>query len=152
LVPLSRRQAPANFVQDAQEGRDRAKDSGGLKPVKGWAFFTLSKECAEYAREFVKRYPRYVRFFKHTMFADEYFWHTILLNSPLRDTVANITLRYEPFEADPFTGHGKVFRKKDLLGLRAESSDRLFAKKFDSIVDADILDLVDRELLRVANS
>jgi hypothetical protein len=86
------------------------------------------------------------------MFADEYFWHTILLNSPLRDTVANITLRYEPFEADPFTGHGKVFRKKDLLGLRAESSDRLFAKKFDSIVDADILDLVDRELLRVANS
>jgi hypothetical protein len=36
--------------------------------------------------------------------------------------------------------------------LRAESSDRLFAKKFDSIVDADILDLVDRELLRVANS
>jgi hypothetical protein len=99
---------------------------GGLKPVKGWAFFTLSKECAEYAYEFVKHHPRYVRFFKHTMFADD--------------------------EADPFTGHGKVFRKKDLLELRAESSDRLFAKKFDSMVDADILDLVDRELLRVTNS
>jgi hypothetical protein len=54
-------------------------------PVKGWAFFTLSKECAEYAYDFVKQHPRYVRFFKHTMFSDEYFWHTILLKS-LSDT------------------------------------------------------------------
>ena len=55
---------------------------GGLRPVKGWAFFTLSRECAEYASEFVRQNPRYVRFFKHTMFADEYFWHTIVPNSP----------------------------------------------------------------------
>jgi hypothetical protein len=124
---------------------------GGLRPVKGWAFFTVSRECAEYASEFVNHNPRYVRFFKHTMFADEYFWHTILVNSPLRETVANVTLRYEPFEADPFTGHGKVFRKKDLAELRAESSGCFFAKKFDSRVDADVLDLVDSNILRVTD-
>ena len=124
---------------------------GGLRPVKGWAFFTLSKECAEYASEFVERNPRYVRFFKHTVVADEYFWHTILVNSALRETVANVTLRYEPFEENPHTGHGKVFRKVDLLELRAESSERFFAKKFDNMVDADILELVDRDLLKATN-
>ena len=123
------------------------KVPGGLRPVKGWAFFTLSKECAEYVSEFVKRNPRYVRFFKHTLFADEYFWHTILVNSPLRETVANITLRYEQFEADPFTGHVRVLCKKDLAELRAEASESFFAKKFDSRVDADILDLIDSDIL-----
>jgi hypothetical protein len=32
---LSRRQAPAHFVQDAQEGRDKAKDSGGTDAGQG---------------------------------------------------------------------------------------------------------------------
>lgn len=121
---------------------------GGLRPVKGWAFFTLSRECAEYAFEFVKRNPRYVRFFKHTLFADEYFWHTILVNSPLKETVANVTLRYERFEENPFTGHVRVLCKKDLAELRAQSSECFFAKKFDNVVDADILDLVDKDLLK----
>jgi Core-2/I-Branching enzyme len=126
---------------------------GGLRPVKGWAFFTLSKECAEYASEFVKQNPGYVRFFKHTMFADEYFWHTILVNSPLRKTVVNTTLRYEPFDesAIPITGHGRVLGREDIDQLKVESSQRFFAKKFDNMVDADILDLIDRNLLKATN-
>jgi|SRR5215203_2774470 len=119
---------------------------GGLRPVKGWAFFTLSKEGAEYACDYVRHNPRYVRFFKHTLFADEYFWHTILLNSPLQNKVSNTRLQYARYI--PPTGRGATFEKENLDELKAASTDHFFAKKFDATVDTKILDLVDRELLR----
>jgi hypothetical protein len=124
----------------------------GLRPVKGPAFFTLSRECTEYALRFFEENPRYVKFFKHTKHPDEYFWHTILLNSPLRETVENKTLRYEPFEEQkPFRAHGRVLSNADLTKLKAVSSKRFFAKKFDTTRDPDILDLIDRDILRVPN-
>ena len=124
----------------------------GLRPVKGRAFFTLSRECTEYALRFFKANPRYVKFFQHTKFPDEHFWHTILLNSPLRETVENKTLRYEPFEdRKPFRARGRVLHKEDFAELKAESSKCFFAKKFDPTVDSDILDLIDRHILRVPN-
>jgi hypothetical protein len=124
----------------------------GLRPVKGSAFFTLSRECTEYALRFLEENPRYINFFKHTKHPDEYFWHTILLNSPLRETVENETLRYEPFQQrKPFTGHGRVLRKEDLGELKGESAKRFFAKKFDTSVDSDILDLIDKQILRIPN-
>jgi hypothetical protein len=121
---------------------------GGMEVVKGWAFFTLSRECVEYALNFVRYSPRYVRFFRYAKHADEYFWHTILFNSPLKQTIANVTLRYERF-ADK-TGHVKVLRKEHLAEIKA--SDYFFAKKFDTTVDPDILDLIDRDILKVANA
>jgi len=122
------------------------KIPGGLRPVKGWAFFTLSQEGAEYACEYVTQNPRYVRFFKHTLFADEYFWHTILLNSPLHNRVSNTRLQYARYI--PPTGRGATFTKENLDELKAASTDHFFAKKFDATVDTEILDLVDRELLK----
>jgi hypothetical protein len=125
---------------------------GVLRPVKGWAFFTLSRECTEYVLRFFEENPRYVKFFKHTKHPDEYFWHTILLRSPLKETVELKPLRYEPFEERrPFRGHGRVLRKEDLAELKAQSSKCFFAKKFDTTVDSDILHLIDRHILRVTN-
>jgi hypothetical protein len=121
----------------------------GLRPIKGRANFTLSRECTEYALRFFEENPRYVKFFKHTKYPDEHFWHTILLNSPLRETVENKTLRHEPFEERK--SHGRVLHKEDLAELKAESSKCFFAKKFDTTVDSDILDLIDRHILRVTN-
>jgi hypothetical protein len=122
----------------------------GMKLVKGWAFFTLSRECAEYALSFVRRNPRYVRFFRYAKHADEYFWHTILFNSPLKERVANVTLRHERY-ADK-TGHIMVLRKEHFAELKAKSSERFFAKKFDATVDPDILDLIDRDILKLTNA
>ena len=90
--------------------------------------------------------PRYVRFFKHTLFADENFWHTILLNSPLQNRVSNTRLQYARYI--PPTGRGATFEKENLDELKAAATDPFFAKKFDTTVDTEILDLVDRELLR----
>lgn len=120
-----------------------------MKPVKGWAFFTLSRQCAEYASDFVKHNPRYVSFFKHAMFADEYFWHTILLNSPWKDQISNTNLNYARYI--PPTGRGATFGKEDMDELETAASDYFFAKKFDVTVDAGVLDLVDRKLLHVGD-
>ena len=124
---------------------------GGLRPVKGWAEFTVTPEAAEYALRFYQQNPRYVRFWRHARHPDEYFWQTILLNSPLRERVANSTLRYTPF-IRPGAAHTATFRKQDLEELKQKSSEYFFAKKFDVTWDPDILDLLDRDLLRITDS
>jgi hypothetical protein len=121
-----------------------------MKSFRGWAFFTLSRKCTRYAVLFLEANPRYFRFFKHTLFADEFFWHTLLLNSPLKETVANKTLGYEPYEGG--TGHGRILRREDLAELQTLSSERFFAKKFDSTADPNILYMIDRDLLGVINA
>jgi hypothetical protein len=119
---------------------------GRPRPVKGWAFFTVSQEAAEYAVRFYRENPRYVRFWRRAKHADEYFWHTILLNSALTGKVSNTTLRYVRFV--PPTGHTMTFGIENLEELKAASSDYFFAGKLDSTVDAQILDLIDRDLLQ----
>jgi len=121
----------------------------GFRTIKGRACFTLSRECTEYALRFLEENPRYIKFFRHTKHPDEYFWPTILLNSPLRETVVNIHLRYEPFEEG--SGRGRVLRKDDLGELKRASSEHFFAKKFDRTVDSDILDLIDEQILAITN-
>jgi hypothetical protein len=79
------------------------------------------------------------------MFADEYFWHTILLNSPLRNRVSNTNLQYARYI--PPTGRGMTFGAENLDELKAASSSYFFAKKFDATVDTGILDLIDLDLL-----
>lgn len=122
----------------------------GIKIVKGWACFTLSRECAEYALNFVRQNPRYVRFFRYAKHTDEYFWHTILFNSPLKETMAKVTLRHELY-ADK-TGHVMVLRKEHLAEIKAKASERFFAKKFDARVDPAIMDLIDQDILKITNA
>ena len=123
---------------------------GGMRPYRGAAAFTLSRECAEYACGFVERNPRFVRFFKHVIFADEFFWHTILLNSPLAGTVEKVALRYARY-ADR-SGHGMLLRKEHLPEIKAKAATHLFATKFDNTVDSYILDLIDQDILRFTNA
>ena len=66
----------------------------GLVPYGGSSYFWLSGEAADYIRRFVAEQPGFVRFFQHVDVPDESFFHTILLNSPLRDSVVNDELRH----------------------------------------------------------
>ena len=119
---------------------------GKLRPVKGWAFFAVSHEAAEYALRFYRQNPRYVGFWRRAKHADEYFWHTVLLNSSLSDQISNTKLRYARYIAS--TGHGATFAREDLDELKVASTDHFFAKRFDVTLDPVILDLIDRELLQ----
>ena len=121
-----------------------------MQLFKGGACFSLSRECAEYVCQFASQNTDYVRFFKRTKHADESFWHTIILNSSLREKVANDDLRYELWPENEKRLHPEVLRKEHFADIAASSC--FFAKKFDSSVDSEILDLIDRDILKVTSS
>ncbi len=114
----------------------------GLVPYGGSSYWWLSREAVDYVRRFVVEQPGFYRFFKHVDVPDEIFFHTVLMNSPLRDSVVNDELRHVDWTRDPLPA---IFAAGDLETLRR--SPKLLARKFDSTFDAEILDLIDSELL-----
>lgn len=115
----------------------------GLVPYGGSAYWWLSREAVDYVRRYVAEHPGYPRFFKRVDVPDEMFFHTIVMNSPLRDSVVNDELRHVDWTRDPLPA---IFGAGDLETLRR--SPKLFARKFDATFDAEILDLIDSELLQ----
>jgi hypothetical protein len=77
---------------------------------------------------------------------DELFFQTIMLSTPLADSVENEFLHYMDWSDG--SAHPAILRVADLPKLKA--SGMLFARKFDASVDSEILDLLDREPAHVA--
>jgi hypothetical protein len=82
-----------------------------------------------------------IRFFKHVWIPDELFFQTIVMNSPLRDTIVNDDLRYVDWTRPTAPA---ILGRQDFDTLR--NSGKLFARKFDTTVDREILDLLDQRI------
>jgi hypothetical protein len=119
----------------------------GFEPFGGSAFWCLSRECVEYVLSFVEQNRKFVRFFRHVLIPEEIFFQTIVLNSPLKESLINDDLRYVHWPGDS-PAHPAILREDDFESI-AESSC-LFARKFDTSVDAGVLDMIDRKLLSEA--
>jgi Core-2/I-Branching enzyme len=117
----------------------------GVRPYGGGAYWNLSRACVEHVAELVESRPDVVDFFRHVDIPDEIFFQTVLMNSELAGSVVNDNLRYIDWTRGP---RPALLEARDLPALTA--SPKLFARKFDMLHDADILDLIDTELLRVA--
>ncbi len=113
----------------------------GLLPFGGSSQWCLTRACVDHVRRFVEANPSFVRFFRHVDIPDEIFFHTILMNSELAGTIVNDDLRYVDWTRQPLPA---VLGVGDLPHLAA--STKLFARKFDVRVDADVLDRIDAEL------
>lgn len=111
----------------------------GLVPYFGSGYWCLHRACIEYVMEFVRAHPAYVRFFRHAWIPDEMFFQTILLNSPLRDTIVHDDLRFIKWPGPA------VLTSADWDAIAAAPD--LFARKFDETVDGAILDTIDRRIL-----
>ena len=116
----------------------------GLVPFGGSAWGVLSAEAVRILLTFPDENPGAFRFFRHVKNADELFVQTVLLNSVARGRVVNDVVHHIEW---PGGSHPATFRSADLPRLAV--CGKLFARKFDVEVDAEILDLVDRELLSV---
>jgi hypothetical protein len=114
------------------------KVPGGLAPYGGEAWWAYTRPVAEYVHSFVEDNPSFVRFFEHVLHPSELFFHTVVMNSPFGNTVVSDTLRYIDWSEDPGP---VILRTRDLEALQA--SGKLFARKFDSEVDARVLDAID---------
>jgi hypothetical protein len=116
----------------------RRRVPGGLKPYGGGAYWCLARPVVEHVQAYLAAHPEVVRFFEHVLIPDELFFQTLVLGSPLADTVVNDNLRYIDWSREPAPA---VLGVGDVDALLA--SRKLFARKFDAGVDAEVLDLLD---------
>jgi hypothetical protein len=115
---------------------------GNLKPFGGPGYWCLTRACAQFIHDYVQKNPRFIKFFRYVDIPDEIFFHTIILNSPFAANVVNDDLRC----IDISERRGpRIWRKIDLEIL--SQSKGLIARKFDTGVDREILDLIDARLL-----
>ncbi len=101
----------------------------------GGNWMDLNNTAVEYILKYVDSHPDYLRRFKYTHCADEIFFQTVLLNSPLAHTCENKILRYFNWSKGP--EYPRTLRKDDLEDILR--SDAMFARKFDDTVDADVI-------------
>jgi Core-2/I-Branching enzyme len=113
----------------------------GLAPFGGGAYWCFARPLVDYVQRFVTTSRDYVRFFEHVLIPDELFFQTLIMNSPLRDSVVNDNLRYLDWSREPAPAVLGVGDLDRMLG-----SEKLFARKFDETVDRDVLDRLDEAI------
>jgi hypothetical protein len=102
-------------------------------------WLTITPACAGYAIDYIKNHTALARYFKLTWGVDEVFFQTILVNSPLANTLVNDNLRLIEMDA---VFRPRVFGIADADELM--DSGKLFARKFDGLADTAIFDYLDR--------
>ena len=111
----------------------------GLQPYGGGAWCALSYDAVRYIVSFAEERPEVVRFFRHVKIPDEIFVPTVLLNSPLRDSVVGEDVHYIDWSHGG--AHPKTLGTEDYD--RIVESGKLFARKFDVRYDTKVLDMLD---------
>ncbi len=119
----------------------------GFRPYGGSAFWALATPALAYVHRFVRENPPFVSFFRHTLIPDELFFQTILLNSPLRESVVNEELHYVDWRAG--TVQPATLSMTDLEPMLA--SGKLFARKLDP-ADTELLDRLDEAALSIGRT
>lgn len=116
-----------------------------MKPYGGSQWFCLPKRHVDHVLDLLKDHPEILRFYGRSLIPDEQFFQTLLMNSHLRDEI-------DPQDNLRFIDWSKrcvplpaILMTEDLP--RLVSSSKLFARKFDPLIDKWILDLIDREVL-----
>jgi hypothetical protein len=131
------------FAKHQQKTGLRRKPPDGLIPTKGPQWWILHREAVDYLRRYLDNYPAVLRYFKLTGVPDESFFHTILWNSPLRNMLVSKCLHFISRPAR--RSHPEVLAGKHYPFLC--NSECLFARKFDETASADVLSLIDKNLL-----
>lgn len=113
-----------------------------LQPFTGSAHWCLSRASLEYVDAYVDAHPDVVRFFRRVAVPDESFFQTILMNSPLAQTMIDDDLRYIDWSGGLPSPRILTMEDRD----RLLAAPDLFARKFDPRLDARILDVIDARI------
>lgn len=121
-----------------------------IKPYRGEQYFAINRMAMLAILEYVKEHPEIIKAYRHTMAPDEMFFQTVLMNCGKEHVINSLDsevvlhLRW-PKE---HSAHPVHFTEKDLKELANLGAHKLFGRKFDTEVDAKILDLIDENLLQ----
>lgn len=90
---------------------------------------------------------RYKAFYRNTFIADEGFFQTVMMNTPVHGEIVNDDLRMIDWVPDgDIKLRPRTYLCEDAAALKA--SHNLFARKFDQDVDGDILSILEGHLAR----
>ena len=115
---------------------------GQARYVGGRPYMALTRSFCQHLIEST-HLPRWVKTLRHGYRPVEVLPHSFIMNSPYADTVENHLLHEEDWSAGG--SHPKVFTLADRE--RLERSDKLFARKFDSRQDNEILRVLEKRVL-----
>lgn len=97
----------------------------------GDAWWSLSRKTMDYVLTYIKEKPAFFKRIKHSKLADEFFFQTVIMNSPYAANVVNDHLRY----IDWTSGRGDTLANPANLDEtdfdKIASSNCLFARKFN---------------------
>lgn len=114
-----------------------AKRKLAFELYSGSQWFTLSDAAVSYCLDHLYRNPSFLKRFKLSRCADEIFFQTLLLNSPLKENVVNDSLRYIDWKSGP--EYPKTLRSED-VPLFVNSSNKFFGRKFDEKTDPAVIE------------
>ncbi|HMG08736.1 MAG TPA: beta-1,6-N-acetylglucosaminyltransferase [Mucilaginibacter sp.] len=114
-----------------------------LKPYGGSCWFTITYRFMEYICNYLDDHQEYLyEYFNYVLLADEILLQSIMLNSPFKNNIVNNNLRYIDWHSGP--EYPKLLTIAD--NKEMHKSDCLFARKFDSATDNEIINLLERKL------
>lgn len=102
----------------------------------GSTYWTLSRGCIEYVFNYMKENPWYLRRFKYTFCSEEFFFQTLVLNSPFKENAVNNSKRFIVWEErnGNFPANLDMTDYDDIL-----NSDAFFARKFEPKVSDTLI-------------
>ncbi|MEI8097816.1 MAG: beta-1,6-N-acetylglucosaminyltransferase [Sediminibacterium sp.] len=113
-----------------------------LEPYGRSQWMTLTPQAIKYVIEYLKNNPKALQFFKRTWGVDEVIFQTILLNSPLKDSIINNNLRFIEFEKNAV--NPRILTQADAKALL--DSGKFIARKFSLEQFPEIILFLDNEL------
>jgi hypothetical protein len=124
----------------------RRKIPYNLDLYGGEFYFGLTRKDVEYTFNFLKEKPKFLEFLKYSYIPEEIFFHTILLNQKNIANIKNQSLTYVDW-SKPHGPYPATLKKEDLNLII--KNDFLFARKFDINIDSEILDIIDKKILKL---
>ena len=119
----------------------------GVNIYGGYAWWAFQNSTALYLLSFFDANPDFNSFFEHTLIPDEMYFQTVLMNSKYRDNVVSEFIKESVWDWEGHSGtHPLIYGARDFDKLK--NSDKLFARKFDTDVDYEILDAIDKKILK----
>ena len=140
--PLKRRFLTAAQLSMRRLGIRRRLPNRQFYGGSNW--WCLTRPCLEYLVTTTRNDPDTLNWYRWSQMSGEIAIQTILMNSPFRATITNDNLRYIDWRGQ--RANPRTLTQEDFAALAA--SDKLFARKFDPMVDPVVLDMLDDYLDR----
>ncbi len=102
----------------------------------GSAWFSITGDCMKFILSYIENNKKYIEFFKNSIYPDEMFFQTIIMNSKYSKSIVNNNLRYIDWsekKASP-----KTLQYNDID--KALKSKSYFARKIDSVQLIDYIE------------